>query len=478
MAARMLIAGEWVEAASGKTYTRANPATGEPVGEVPLGDERDAEHAVAAAAAAFPGWRATPVTERAAALRRTGGVLRARVADIARLITSEQGKPIGAARAEVLAAAELLDWYAEEARRVYGEWIPDPLPDRRLLTVRQPIGVAAAITPWNVPVSMVARKAGAALAAACAVVVKPAEQTPLSALAVAEAFTEAGLPPGAVNVVTGDPASIGGVLLGDDRVRAVSFTGSTATGMLLMRQAAGTVKKLSLELGGNAPFVIFDDADLDLAVAALAAVKFRNAGQTCVSPNRVFVHESVAEAVTARLTRSVRSLHVGNGLAPEAQVGPLVDHAALAKVERHVADALDRGARLETGGRRLTGGEYDGGAFYEPTVLSHVDSSMLIATEETFGPVAGLLTFSGEDEVVAAANATPYGLASYVYTRDLGRAFRVAEGIEAGMVGVNDTRLSAPEAPFGGVKHSGLGREGGRQGLDEFLETKLITIGI
>lgn len=475
---QMLVGGHWVDALGGATFERHNPATGQVVGAVPLGGAKEARHAVDAATDALPGWRSTPARDRARILHRAAELLLQRSDEIAPLITQEEGKPITAARKEVAAAAELLTWYAEEGRRAYGQWIPDPVSDRRLLTIRQPVGVAAAITPWNVPVSMIARKVGPALAAGCTVVVKPAEQTPLSGLAVAEVLHEAGAPAGVVNVITGDAPEIGQALLADERVRKISFTGSTEVGRLLMRGAAAHVKRVSLELGGSAPFLVLDDADLDLVARDLASTKFRNAGQACVSPNRVLVARPFMAELADRLADAVAALRVGNGLDEATDVGPLVEPAGVDKVEAHVKDALAKGARGVVGGRRLTDGPHAAGHFYAPTVLADVTLDMLVTQEETFGPVAALIPVDDLEQAIAQANDTPFGLAAYLYTRDISRAVRVAEALEFGMVGVNDSRIAAVEAPFGGVKSSGIGREGGHEGLDEFLETKLIALGV
>ncbi len=476
--ALMLVGGRWVAARSGATFPSVDPATGAIVGEAPAGEGADATLAVDAAHEAFASWSRTTVHERAALLRRVAAILGGREGMLAELITAEQGKPLGEARNELRFCCHLLEWYAEEGRRAYGQWIPDPLADRRLLTMRRPVGVAAAITPWNVPASMVVRKAAPAIAAGCTVVVKPAEQTPLVALAVARAFDDAGTPPGVLNVVTGGPEPIGAALLADVRVRKLTFTGSTEVGRALLRASADTVKRVSLELGGNAPFVVFDDADLDAAVAGLRAAKFRNGGQTCVSANRVFVHHDVAAQLGARLRALAWELRVGDGRAPETEIGPLVDRRAVEKVAAAVEDAVARGARVLTGGSALTEPPYDAGSFFAPTVLAGVHSEMRLVQEEIFGPVAPLIAFDDAREVLEAANATPYGLTAYVYTRDLRRALRMAEELDVGMVGINDTRVSAAEAPFGGTKQSGLGREGGREGLDEFLETRLVALGL
>ncbi|MDJ0870067.1 MAG: NAD-dependent succinate-semialdehyde dehydrogenase, partial [Myxococcota bacterium] len=421
---------------------------------------------------ALPAWRALPAAVRAASLRAWADALRGAGDEVATLLTREQGKPLAEARGEVTYAASFLDWFAEEARRAYGEVIPSPQADARILVLRQPVGVCALVTPWNFPAAMITRKAGAALAAGCTVVAKPAPETPLTALALAALAERAGIPAGVLNVVTGDAATIVGAWMQSPAVRKVSFTGSTEVGRLLMRQAADTVKRISLELGGNAPFVVFPDADLEAAVDGAMASKFRNTGQTCVCANRILVHDSLHDAFAAALEKRVRALRVGPGLEVGAEQGPLINTEALAKVETHLRDAVERGARVVCGGARHA----LGGTFFEPTLVVDVTPEMQMTQEETFGPVAPLLRFRDEDEAVALANDTPYGLAAYVYTRDLGRAFRVSEALEAGMVAVNQGILSNEVAPFGGVKQSGLGREGAHHGLEEYLETKYLLL--
>jgi succinate-semialdehyde dehydrogenase/glutarate-semialdehyde dehydrogenase len=465
----------WVDggpahAESGATLAVTDPATNERIGAVPRLAAREVERAIAAAQRALPGWRAKPAKERAGILRRWADSMLEHREDLALLMTSEQGKPLAEARGEIAYAASFLEWFGEEAKRAYGETIPSPFPGARIVVVPEPIGVCAVITPWNFPAAMLTRKVGPALAAGCTVVAKPAEATPFSALALAVLSQRAGLPPGVFNVVTGAPAEVGAVLTASEAVRAVSFTGSTATGKLLLAQCAGTVKRVSLELGGNAPFLVFDDADLEAAVDGAIASKFRNTGQTCVCANRFFVQEGIYDAFAARLTERVKALRVGDGREEGVAQGPLITAAALAKVERHVADAIARGAKLACGGKRHA----RGGTYYEPTVLTEVPAQVALAGEETFGPVAALFRFHGEAEALERANATEYGLAAYVYTRDLGRAWRVSSALETGMVAVNAGILSTETAPFGGVKQSGLGREGGRHGLGEFLEWKYV----
>ncbi len=451
-----------------------DPATGRPLASVANLGADDAQRAVHAAAAALPAWRRRPARERAAILRTWAALLNEHADDLARIMTAEQGKPLAEARGEVGFGASFIEWFAEEARRVYGETIPTTDADKRYLVVKQPIGVCAAITPWNFPIAMITRKVAPAIAAGCTVVVKPAEQTPLCALAVAELGRRAGLPDGVLNVVTGDgPRSIeiGRVLCESSVVQHLSFTGSTEVGRILMRQCAPTVKKLGLELGGNAPFIVFDDADLDSAVEGALISKYRNAGQTCVCANRLYAQDGIYDRFVKRLAEKAAEIRVGNGFEPGVQQGPLIDAQALAKVESHVADALAKGARLLTGGHRV------GERSYAPTVLADARADMLCAREETFGPVAPVFRFRTEDEVVALANATEFGLASYFYSRDVGRIFRVGEALEFGMVGVNTGLISTAEVPFGGVKQSGLGREGSRHGIDEYVETKYLCLG-
>ncbi|WP_118181443.1 NAD-dependent succinate-semialdehyde dehydrogenase [Paraburkholderia phosphatilytica] len=462
------IGGEWH--ASSATYTVRNPATGELIADVAQGGAPEARHAVDAASRAFPAWRALTAKERGARVKRWGELMLEHRDALAELLTREQGKPLAEARGEVAYAASFLEWFAEEAKRQYGDVIPSPRPDSKIIVQREPVGVVAAITPWNFPLAMITRKAGPALAAGCTMVLKPSEETPLSAFALAVLAEHAGVPAGVFNVVSGDAAAIGDVLTASPVVRKLSFTGSTRVGKLLAKQSSDTLKKLSLELGGNAPFIVFDDADLDAAVQGAIASKFRNTGQTCVCVNRFYVQDDIYDAFTSALTRAVQSLRVGNALTGDVEQGPLINEAALAKVERHVEDATRHGARVLTGGKRHA----LGGTFYEPTVLADANPSMLLANEETFGPVAACFRFNTEAEALAAANDTPFGLSAYCYTRDLGRAWRVADGLESGMVAINDGILSTEVAPFGGVKESGLGREGSKYGLDEYTELKYV----
>lgn len=468
------IDGRWEASDSGATLTVADPATGERLGEVPLMGAVEAVRAIAVADAALPGWRARTAKERAAALRRWFDLINAHADDLAAMITAECGKPLAEAKGEVAYGASFVEWFAEEAKRAYGETIPPVVADKRLLTIRQPIGVCAAITPWNFPLAMITRKVAPAIAAGCTVVVKPAEQTPLTALALAKLAHLAGIPPGVLNVVTGDPVAIGGALTASPVVRHLSFTGSTEVGRLLMAQCAPTIKKVALELGGNAPFIVFDDADVDAAVDGALIAKYRNTGQTCVCANRFLVQSGIYEAFADKLAARVAALKVGPGSEPGVAQGPLIDSAGLEKVEAHLADALAQGARILTGGRRHA----RGGNFFEPTVLTGVTHAMRVAREETFGPVAPLFRFESEVEAIEMANATEFGLAAYFYSRDIGRCFRVAEALEYGMVGMNTGLISNEVAPFGGVKQSGIGREGSKFGLDEYLEIKYLCLGL
>ncbi|MFM0179097.1 NAD-dependent succinate-semialdehyde dehydrogenase [Paraburkholderia aspalathi] len=465
------IGGEWYESAS--TYPVLNPATGEVIAQVARGGATETTQAIAEAERAFPVWRALTAKERGARVKRWGELMLENRDALAELLTREQGKPLAEARGEVGYAASFFEWFAEEAKRSYGDVIPSPNPNAKIIVTREPVGVVAAITPWNFPLAMITRKAGPALAAGCTMVLKPSEETPLSALALAVLAEQAGIPPGVFNIVSGDAVAIGGVLTESEVVRKLSFTGSTRVGKLLAKQSADTLKKLSLELGGNAPFIVFDDADIDAAVQGAMASKFRNTGQTCVCVNRFYVQDGIYDAFTQALTQAVRKMRVGNALQGEVEQGPLINQTALKKVEAHVADALQKGAKVLTGGKPHA----LGGTFYEPTVLIDASKSMLVAAEETFGPVAACFRFKTEDEAIAAANDTPFGLSAYFYTRDLARAWRVAEALESGMVGINEGILSTEVAPFGGVKQSGLGREGSKYGLDEYTELKYMMMG-
>jgi succinate-semialdehyde dehydrogenase/glutarate-semialdehyde dehydrogenase len=469
------IDGTWSDGAAGRFEVR-NPADGAKLAEVANCAAADAERAIAAAARAWPAWRARTAKERAGILKRWNDLILANADDLARLMTAEQGKPLAESKGEIAYGASFVEWFAEEGKRVYGETIPTYANDRRLLVLKEPVGVCAAITPWNFPNAMITRKVAPALAAGCTVVVKPAEQTPLSALALAELAQRAGLPPGVFNVLPSDSIhsiEIGKVLCQSPVVRKLSFTGSTAVGRILMQQSAPTLKKLSLELGGNAPFIVFDDADLDAAVDGAVASKYRNTGQTCVCTNRFYAQEAVYDEFVRRLAARASQLKVGSGFESGVQQGPLIDEAALAKVEAHVADAISKGARAVTGGRRHA----LGGTYFEPTVLADVSEQMLLARDETFGPVAPVFRFRDEAEVVESANRVEYGLAAYFYARDVARAWRVAERLEFGMVGVNTGIISTEVAPFGGVKQSGFGREGSHHGIDEYLIVKYVCIG-
>ncbi len=467
-----LIDGLWIEGDA--TFAVTNPADGETIAQVAELGAAETRIAIEAAHRAFPGWAARTAKERGAILRRWSDLMLAHADDLARLMTAEQGKPLAESKGEVAYGASFIDWFAEEAKRGYGHTIPTPDPKKRLASIKQPIGVCAAIAPWNFPIAMITRKVGPALAAGCTVVVKPAAETPLCALAIARLAVEAGVPAGVLNVVTGtDSSAIGKALCEDGRVRKLSFTGSTPVGKVLYGQCAGTMKKLSLELGGNAPFIVFDDADLDAAVDGAIASKYRNTGQTCVCANRLIVQAGIHDAFVARLTEKVAAMKVGPGTGEGVVIGPLINEKAIIKVEALVREAVEAGARVEVGGER----HERGGLFYQPTVLSGATPDMRLFNEEIFGPVAPIVKFHTEDEAVSLANATPFGLAAYFYSRDVGRCWRVAEAIEAGMVGINEGLISTEVAPFGGVKESGLGREGSSEGLDEYFETKYLCFG-
>jgi len=468
-----LLAGKWVPADSGLATAILNPATAEKLGSVPNMGAAEARRAIEAAHAAMPAWSKKTAAERARLMRRWFDLMLANVDDLAVIMTAEQGKPLAESKGEIAYAAAFIEWFAEEGKRIYGDIIPGHQPDKRILVLRQPIGVVTAITPWNFPAAMITRKAAPALAAGCTFVVKPAPQTPFSALAMGELAQRAGIPDGVFNVVTGDAVAIGGEFTGNDLVRKVSFTGSTPVGKLLMQQCAGTVKKVALELGGNAPFLVLEDADLDAAVTGAIQSKYRNTGQTCVCANRFIVHDKVYDAFTQKLIAAVKLLRVGDGLQGETDQGPLIDSKALAKVESHIADAKAKGATVVTGGRRHA----LGGTFYEPTVLTNVNGSMTLAREETFGPVAPLFRVASDAEAIKLANDTEFGLAAYVYTRDLARSWRVTEALEYGIVGLNTGLISTEVAPFGGIKQSGIGREGSRYGILEFTELKYICVG-
>jgi len=467
------IDGQWVQAAGGATVAVDNPATGEIIGRVPKLGGVETRHAIEAANHAFKSWSARTAKERAIILRKWFDLMMEHQEDLARLMTLEQGKPLTESRGEVAYAAAFLEWFGEEAKRVYGDTIPGHQADKRIVVLKQPIGVVACITPWNFPLAMITRKAGPALAAGCTVVIKPAAQTPFSALALAELAERAGVPKGVLNVITGSAKEIGAELTSNPIVRKLSFTGSTEIGKVLMAQCAGTIKKLSLELGGNAPFIVFDDADLDAAVEGAIASKYRNTGQTCVCTNRILVQDSVYDAFAEKLVTAVKQLKPAPGLEPGASQGPLIDNAAVEKVESHIKDAVAKGARVIAGGHRHA----LGGRFFEPTILVNATTQMAVAREETFGPVAPLFRFKTEAEAIALSNDTEFGLAAYFYGRDLARVWRVAEALEYGIVGINTGIISTEVAPFGGVKESGLGREGSKYGIDEFLEIKYLCIG-
>jgi succinate-semialdehyde dehydrogenase/glutarate-semialdehyde dehydrogenase len=467
------IDGAWCDALEGRTVTVTNPATGESLGTVPHMGAAETRRAIEAANAAWPEWSKKTAHERARILRKWNDLMLENVDDLAAIMTAEQGKPLAESKGEVGYAASFFEWFGEQAKRIEGDVLESPGRDRRIVVTREPIGVCAAITPWNFPAAMITRKVAPALAAGCPIVLKPAELTPYSALALAVLAERAGVPKGVFSIVIGDSRSIGAEMCANPIVRKLSFTGSTPVGRLLMEQCAPTVKKLSLELGGNASFIVFDDADLDAAVEGAVASKYRNAGQTCVCANRIYVQDGVYDEFARRFTEKVKGLKVGNGMEPGVNQGPLIEEKAITKVEHHIADALGKGARLLLGGKRHALGH----SFFEPTVLADVTPQMLVSDEETFGPVAPLFRFKTEDEVIALANNTEYGLASYFYSRDIGRVWRVAERIETGMVGVNTGLISNEVAPFGGVKQSGLGREGSKYGMDDYLVIKYICMG-
>jgi succinate-semialdehyde dehydrogenase/glutarate-semialdehyde dehydrogenase len=467
------VGGEWVAADSGETVGVNSPATGGEIGTVPYFRAAETRRAVEAAEAALPAWRSLLAKERSRLLRRWFDSVIENQEDLARLLTAEQGKPYKEALSEVVSGAQFIEWFAEEARRAYGETIPAPARDRRVVVIKQPVGVCAAITPWNFPNTIVTRKAGAALAAGCTMVVRPATETPYSALALSALAARAGIPAGVLNVVTGHPQEMGLELTTNPAVRKLSFTGSTGVGRILMEQSSSTIKKLALELGGNAPFIVFDDADIDAAVEGAVASKFRNAGQACVGANRFYIHDSVYDDFAARLVEKVAELTVGDGADPAVTMGPLINAEAVEKVESHIADAVGKGARILAGGKRHA----LGGSFFEPTVLADVSRDALVSCDETFGPLAPLFRFTDEAELVEAANDTEFGLAAYVYSRDIGRIWRMAEAIETGMVGINVGLMANEAVPFGGIKESGTGREGSHYGLEDYLEVKYICMG-
>jgi succinate-semialdehyde dehydrogenase / glutarate-semialdehyde dehydrogenase len=465
--------GAWIGADNGTTLDVKNPATAGKLGSIPNMGAAETRRAIAAAAAALPAWKARTAKDRAVIMRRWFDLMLEHQEDLATLMTAEQGKPLAESRTEIQYAASFIEWFAEEAKRVYGDIIPGHQQDKRIMVLRQPVGVVAAITPWNFPAAMITRKAGPALAAGCTLVCKPATQTPYSAFALAELADRAGVPKGVFNVLTGGAAAIGGEMTANTTVRKLTFTGSTEIGKKLMAQCAGTVKKLSLELGGNAPFIVFDDADLDAAVVGALASKYRNTGQTCVCANRLLIQAGVYDEFAKKLKSAVAQLRVGDGLAGVTDQGPLIDAKAVAKVEEHIADALAQGAKILLGGKRHA----LGGSFFEPTILTDVTSKMLVAREETFGPVAPLFKFATEAQAIAMANDTEFGLAAYIYTRDLARSWRVSEAVEYGIVGLNTGIISTEAAPFGGVKESGSGREGSKYGILDYTEIKYICVG-
>lgn len=465
--------GRWIAADSGKTFAVTNPATGATLGTAPDCGKSETQRAIAAADAAFPVWRAKTAKERAKILHRLADIIEHKVEALGALLTLEQGKSLAEAKGEVNFSAAYVRWFAEEAQRIYGDVIPSPWPGRRILVTKEPVGVVGAITPWNFPSSMIARKLGPALAAGCTIVIKPASQTPYSGLAWGALAEMAGIPAGVVNVLTGSASAIGGELTSNPLVRKITFTGSTPIGKLLVGQSAHTLKKVSMELGGNAPFIVFDDADVDRAIEGAMIAKYRNSGQTCVCTNRFLVQAGIHEAFVRKLIEASNGLKVGDGMEPGVQQGPLIDAGAVAKVEEHIADAVAKGARIAAGGKR----HRLGGSFFEPTVLTGVKPDMLVAREETFGPLSPVFKFETEEEAVHMANDTEFGLASYFYTKDLGRAFRVAEALKYGMVGVNEGLITTEVAPFGGVKESGMGKEGSKYGIEDYLDVKYICLG-
>ncbi|WP_319805530.1 NAD-dependent succinate-semialdehyde dehydrogenase [Cytobacillus firmus] len=471
---KLYINGEWVQAESGKSFDVINPATGEIVSPVPKGGEQEAKLAVDAAHEALKSWSQTTSYERSSLLKKWHDLLIENKEEVARVLVEEQGKPLSEALGEVGYAASFISWYAEEAKRIYGETVPASFDDKRILLIKQPVGVVAAITPWNFPAAMITRKIAPALAAGCTAVIKPAELTPLTAIKLAELAEKAGIPKGVINVITGDAQQIGQTWLQDERVAKITFTGSTEVGKHLMRGAADTVKKVSLELGGHAPVIVFGDADLDKAVSGVIGSKFRNCGQTCVCANRIYVEKSILPKFTAKLKEEVAKIKVGFGYEPDAEIGPLINEAAYKKVKKHIDDAIEKGAVIEHGGNRIK--EYSNGYFFEPTILSGVHEEMVIMQEETFGPVAPIIEFTSIEEVIEKANSSRYGLAAYAFTESLKTAITAYEKLEFGIVGINDGVPSTAQAPFGGLKESGLGREGGHHGLDEFLEVKYVSI--
>lgn len=474
----LYINGEWRDAASGKTFDVKNPATGEVIATVAKGGTADTEAAIEAAQVAFGPWSRLTAKERYAYLKKTADILRARTEEIAVLITREMGKPVAEARGEIGLAIDYLDWYAEEGKRIYGDTIPASAPNKRILVLRQPVGVVGAITPWNFPIAMITRKLAPALAAGCTILLKAASATPLAAIEVFKALHEAGVPKGVANLVNGSASEVVGAMMASPVVRKITFTGSTEVGKELVRQSADTMKKVSMELGGHAPFLVFEDADLDKAVDGAIASKFRNAGQTCVCTNRIYVQKSVADRFAALMAEKMKDMVVGNGLEGGVNIGPMIDEGAMAKAQEHIDDAVAKGAIILCGGGRLTEGAFADGNFFAPTVLSGATHEMKISYEETFGPVAPIFTFETEEEAIRLANATVFGLASYIFTRDGSRMFRVAEQLDYGIVGINDAMPTVAQAPFGGVKESGVGREGGKYGIEDYLDYKFLSLQI
>lgn len=474
----LYINGEWRDAASGKTFDVKNPATGEVIATVAKGGTADTEAAIEAAQAAFGPWSRLTAKERYVYLKKTADILRSRTEEIAVLITREMGKPVAEARGEIGLAIDYLDWYAEEGKRIYGDTIPASAPNKRILVLRQPVGVVGAITPWNFPIAMITRKLAPALAAGCTILLKAASATPLAAIEVFKALHEAGVPKGVANLVNGSASEVVGAMMASPVVRKITFTGSTEVGKELVRQSADTMKKVSMELGGHAPFLVFEDADLDKAVDGAIASKFRNAGQTCVCTNRIYVQKSVADRFAALMAEKMKDMVVGNGLESGVNVGPMIDEGAMAKAQEHIDDAVAKGATVLCGGGRLTEGAFGNGNFFAPTVLAGATHEMKISYEETFGPVAPIFTFETEEEAIRLANATVFGLASYIFTKDGSRMFRVAEQLDYGIVGINDAMPTVAQAPFGGVKESGVGREGGKYGIEDYLDYKFLSLQI
>ncbi|SFS90816.1 NAD-dependent succinate-semialdehyde dehydrogenase [Marininema halotolerans] len=477
---KLYIDGKWVNSQNQKTFDVFNPATGDLIAQVGDASDEDVDAAITAADNAFKSWSSLPAPKRSEILRNAYDIMMDQKEDLAKIMTLEQGKPLHEARNEIQYAADFVSWYSEEAKRIYGDTIPSSHPSKRIMVIKEAVGVVAAITPWNFPASMITRKVAPALAAGCTVVVKPGKQTPLSACRLVEVFEQAGVPAGVINLVTGSSASaIGDVLLKDDRVKKVTFTGSTPVGKIIMKKAADTMKKVSLELGGHAPSIIFEDADIDQAVKEVVESKFRNAGQTCLCTNRIYVHERIIDTFTDKFVEVVKNLRVGNGMEPNVDIGPLIDQAAAEKVDQQVQDAVNKGAVVAVGGKFHEPEKADQHVFfYEPTVLTNVTNDMVITHEETFGPVVPIQSFQTEEEVIQSANDSPYGLGAYFYTRDISRAIRVAESLQYGIIGVNDGQPSAAQAPFGGLKESGLGREGGKYGLEEYLEIKYLSLKV